>query len=89
MVTWLAALMAICLSSVWAAAMSNVGHPQGRKDDVRDQLRDAAFRSASKTATIGFKASLEMKESVDFLITPALLVQQTMTEDVIPTYPAE
>jgi hypothetical protein len=33
--------------------------------------------------------SLEMKENVDFFLTPALLVQECISEDVIITYPGE
>jgi hypothetical protein len=36
-----------------------------------------------------FEPSLEMKENVDFLLTPALLVQQVMSEDIVGTYPSE
>jgi hypothetical protein len=32
---------------------------------------------------------LEMKEHVDFLLTPALLVQEAISEDIIITYPTE
>jgi hypothetical protein len=38
----------------------------------------------------GFSStSLEMKENVDFLLTPAILVQECISEDVIITYPDE
>jgi hypothetical protein len=30
-----------------------------------------------------------MKEHVDFLLTPALLVQEAISEDIIITYPTE
>lgn len=33
--------------------------------------------------------SLEMKEATDFLLTPALLVQEAISPDVIITYPTE
>ncbi len=36
-----------------------------------------------------FEPSLEMKEHADFLLTPALLVQEAISEDVIMTYPTE
>lgn len=36
-----------------------------------------------------FQPSLEMKENVDFLLTPALLVQEAICEDVVITYPTE
>ena len=33
--------------------------------------------------------SREVKENEDFLLTPALLVQEALAEDVVPTYPRE
>ncbi len=36
-----------------------------------------------------FLPSLEMKENVDFLLTPALIVQECLMPDVLPTYPSE
>lgn len=36
-----------------------------------------------------FFSSLDMKENVDFLITPALLVQDALAQNATPTYPAE
>jgi len=33
--------------------------------------------------------SLEMRENVDFLLTPAILVQQCISEGVLITYPEE
>ncbi len=36
-----------------------------------------------------FRSSLEMKENADFFLTPALLVQEAICEDIIITYPTE
>lgn len=36
-----------------------------------------------------FQPSLEMKENVDFLLTPALLVQEAICDDIVITYPTE
>jgi len=36
-----------------------------------------------------FKPSLDMKEHVDFFLTPAFLVQEAISDDVIITYPTE
>jgi hypothetical protein len=36
-----------------------------------------------------FQPSLEMKENVDFFLTPALLVQEAISDDIIITYPTE
>jgi hypothetical protein len=33
--------------------------------------------------------SFEMRENVDFLLTPAILVQESISDDVILTYPEE
>jgi len=40
-------------------------------------------------ATTGFRPSLEMKENVDFLLTPALLMQEVLSDEIITTYPSE
>jgi hypothetical protein len=36
-----------------------------------------------------FAPSQETKEHADFLLTPAILVQEAISEDVVPTYPSE
>jgi hypothetical protein len=46
-------------------------------------------RQILKAATVTFQPSLEMKENADFLLTPALLVQDIIEEDVVVTYPSE
>jgi len=38
----------------------------------------AALKAASKSAAVGFAPSLEMKENADFLLAPALVVQEAM-----------
>ena len=48
-----------------------------------------AGRLASGYGLGSFRPSLEMKENADFLLTPALLVQEAISEDVIITYPTE
>ena len=40
-------------------------------------------------ATRHFQLSLEMKENVGFLLTPALLTQEVMPRDAVITYPSE
>ena len=56
---------------------------------AEQRARTAALRAAAKMATGGFQPSLEMKENVDFLLTPALLVQEAISQGVIITYPSE
>lgn len=57
--------------------------------DAEQRARDAALRSATRTATAGFKPSLEMKENVDFLLSPSLLMQEALSDEIITTYPSE
>ena len=44
---------------------------------------------AGRLSSAGFDPSLELKEKVDFLLTPALLVQEALSEDAVLTYPTE
>jgi hypothetical protein len=56
----------------------------------RNQLQSrAANRNPAQSSMSNFQSSLEMKENVDFLISPALLVQEAISENVIITYPSE
>jgi hypothetical protein len=55
------------------------------KDRQKDEIRKMMIKSASAN----FRLSLEMKENVDFVLTPALLVQEVISEDVVITYPSE
>jgi len=57
--------------------------------DIDQRARDTAIRSATKMATTGFRPSLEMKENVDFLISPALLMQEALSDEIVTTYPSE
>lgn len=60
------------------------------KDAVPEaQKQHIAARLASGYALGPFRPSLEMKEHADFLLTPALLVQEAICDDVVMTYPTE
>ena len=48
-----------------------------------------ARRIASNHLLVNFDVSLAVKEDADFLLTPALLAQETLREDVVVTYPTE
>jgi hypothetical protein len=51
---------------------------------------DRRARAIAFGVVIGsFTPSLEAKEQADFLLTPAILVQEAISEDVVPTYPTE
>ena len=70
-------------------AEPNIPEENNSLTNAGKDARDASMRLAARSATTGFKPSLEMKENVDFLLTPALLMQEALSEDVIITYPSE
>lgn len=55
---------------------------EAHKERIAEQL-------ASGYGLGPFQPSLEMKESVDFLLTPAILVQEAICDDIVITYPTE
>lgn len=64
------------------ARSKKVSVPEAQKERI-------ARRIASKYGMGNFKPSLEMKENVDFLLTPALLVQEALSDNIVMTYPTE
>ncbi len=68
-------------------ALAKQASPAAR-GPARSQL-GAVRRQILDQATQAFKPSLEMKENVDFLLTPALVVQEVLSKDVVITYPTE
>jgi hypothetical protein len=56
---------------------------------TESQRQAMAKQIVSRQTTSNFEPSLEMKEDVDFLLTPALLVQESISDDIILTYPTE
>lgn len=89
---WLVGILFACLS-FGAVRLSGVpsGAPKRGEADVRrmSELPSGARRKARTLAGNVVSPSLEMKENVDFLLTPAILVQEAMSSGVMPTYPAE
>jgi len=61
---------------------SMVPVPEKHKQRIARQL-------ASGFGLGPFQPSLEIKEDTDFFLTPALLVQEAICDDVIITYPTE
>ena len=55
----------------------------------RDRQKLEIRKNMTKSASGNFRLSIEMKENVDFVLTPALLVQEVISEDVVITYPSE
>ncbi|MEI7861379.1 MAG: hypothetical protein WCJ21_02060 [Planctomycetota bacterium] len=53
-------------------------------------ITDAVAQQIESTSLTGPSLlSLEMRENVDFLLTPALIVQSCITEGIIVTYPED
>ncbi len=64
--------------------------PGTRRDPVPEaEKQRIAGRLASGYGLGSFRPSLEMKENADFFLTPALLVQEAISDDIIITYPTE
>ena len=84
-----AAILLLCLRQ--APADNTVSSAKDPKAHAAVKTRkDAAFEKAlSRVPTGNFQTSLEMKENVDFLLTPALLVQEVISDNVVITYPSE
>ena len=61
-----------------------------RKVPVPEEQKERIARGIASNYGGGpFQPSLEMKESADFLVTPALLVQEALSDDIVITYPTE
>lgn len=64
--------------------------PKTRSIPVPQAEKQRIARGLASGFGLGaFQPSLEMKENTDFFLTPALLVQEAVSEDVIITYPTE
>lgn len=64
--------------------------PGSRKVVVPEvQKERIAERLAAGYGLGPFQPSLEMKENADFLLTPAFLVQEAISDDIVITYPTE
>lgn len=64
---------------------------QGVADNLTREMASDRLASgiAADQSLENFDASLRMKEEVDFLLTPALLVQEVLQGGVVVTYPME
>lgn len=79
----------LCLFCVAAQSShkTNVRTPPSFSTEITS-YEDHAPPAAISTFANTFRSSLEMKENVDFLLTPAILVQQAAEDDII-IYPSE
>ena len=82
-------LLPLCISIVFANKPTPKTKDVGRSKTILDRAAPATRRDILSAATRAFEPSLEMKENVDFLLTPALLVQEVMSTDIVITYPSE
>jgi len=85
----LAIVMLLLLSQVLASDQPpvplrpiNVPVPEAHKERIARWI-------ASGYGLGPFQPSLEMKENADFLLTPALLVQEALSDDIVITYAME
>ena len=89
----LIALLAMLLSALLSPVFGGDRMGPMRRPDARalpKAQRETMAQQIATQASIGnFQASLEMKEHADFLLTPALLVQEALSENTVQTYPAE
>lgn len=90
---WIVVLVGIVLVECFtiAAGISSATCAKDLNDSesILDRTDPSTRRQIRYAAMQVFEPSLEMKENVDFLLTPALLVQQVISEDVVITYPSE
>lgn len=75
---FLSGLMLAAFSALGPIDTLCMGDEREPENDLEHHLRDSALLSASRSVTSSFDASLEMRENVDFLLTPAILVSQAL-----------
>ncbi len=82
-------LIAACFSL--GAGAGNTPVPNDPNAMARAYMQKLAEldRQITTAATQTITPSLEKKEIVDFVLTPALLMQEAMSDDVVITYPTE
>jgi hypothetical protein len=63
---------------------------QGQLIDSKEVRMEAAAQKLAFGAVAGnFASSLDMQEAADFLLTPALVEQEAISDAVVITYPME
>ncbi|MBN1975420.1 MAG: hypothetical protein JW787_17420 [Sedimentisphaerales bacterium] len=86
----IAAIFSIACFSI-ASGSGNAPAPDDPNAMARMYMQKMAEldRQITTAATQTIIPSLEKKENVDFVLTPALLMQEAMSDDIIITYPTE
>jgi len=82
-------VLLMLLSQVFGSNKS-VRQTKSKKVYLPEAQKEQMARRIALDFSVGkFKPSLEMKENVDFLLTPALLMQEALSDDIVITYPME
>jgi hypothetical protein len=82
-------LMLGVICALWLGHVPSQGQEKSGPAQPMAGMSPQVQESVSRAMDVGFGPSLEMRENVDFLLTPALLVQEAISTDIIPTYPCE
>jgi len=82
-------LIAACLSLASGNANMPVTNDPNAMARIYMQKMAELDREITTAATQAITPSLAKKEIVDFVLTPALLMQEAMSEDILITYPTE
>jgi hypothetical protein len=90
---WLAALAGVLLClSLGVRGTSGQGDAREARTPAPTTFEEEAIRRAAGVHVVPFRmfdTSLGVREQVDFLLTPALLVQEAVSDGVVLTYPEE
>jgi hypothetical protein len=78
-------LLVFCIGGISIAQFLPPAPPPG----YFNRLRETAEELARNQVLATFLPSLEAKENTDFLLTPALLMQEAISDQAIPTYPED
>ena len=86
-----ALLVAVCLGSIVAATQTPTGLlPSGSRGSAGAWVESlAAMGEAGAVVPEEVDRSVNQWEQLDFILAPAFLVQEAVSEDVVPTYPEE
>ena len=72
-----------------ADALSTVARSMDANEQAPAPQGTTVGDSVINAYTEGFQSSLEMKENTEFLLTPALLLQESLSSEAIMTFPSE
>jgi len=78
------------LSSIGSEGYLDLDESLGGSVDFSSQsLPEIARTVAGRRLSVNFSPSLNAREAADFLLTPAILTQEAISDSVVPTYPSE